>query len=560
MRRAALVLFLLAAAAAADDGLKAFRDELRGLERSELKFWREFQRDYNDALLTLIRPYEMADAKPNDAINYVLDFSGMRSLYERHALIEQAKAKAALTLAASGDPKALDELLDAVLDAAKRIDDVEKDLLDARPQQRGYRFDQRPAVERDGLAIRLEGLVQALAQCPGAAAFLAADGMKAATRKDGRRSIVRRVAVLDALGLCEDQAALAALAPFAGAPESSLRIAALEGLLRKGAGARTMIEPLLSDPVVPVRRALLQGIVKQAADDPGWIAPVLSAYRDAQGLVREDAIRALEALTKQRYGDSLAGWEEWFADYRGEIEEGKFRKDLVEVREVAPTPLAPTCTFYGVGTPSRGVIFVIEGSRRIYWPADLDVQRREYKETWHGRLKTWSDEFPSQQAVLLREFDRASAGFAGDLSFGLVGLYGPFVAESMCGPKLLHPDKRDLRNARRQLEKLPADGWCTPYEGLVEAARLAGMGPESDANFPEAHADTVYLWSSGDCGSGRYMSPDAALAAFVRFNRFRRLVVHAIRISDEGEPSETFMKGVAEATGGSYVWATKPPR
>ena len=55
------------------------------------------------------------------------------------------------------------------------------------------------------------------------------------------------------------------------------------------------------------------------------------------------------------------------------------------------------------------------------------------------------------------------------------------------------------------------------------------------------------------------MTPETVVAAFKRFNRFRRLVVHTIRICDEGEPSETLMKGIAEASGGTYLWAKRPP-
>jgi hypothetical protein len=79
-----------------------------------------------------------------------------------------------------------------------------------------------------------------------------------------------------------------------------------------------------------------------------------------------------------------------------------------------------------------------------------------------------------------------------------------------------------------------------------------------DADFPDARADTIFLWDSGGPEGGRYMTPESAVAAFKRFNRFRRLVVHAIRIGDEGEPSETLMKGLAEASGGVYLWAKKP--
>jgi hypothetical protein len=304
---------------------------------------------------------------------------------------------------------------------------------------------------------------------------------------------------------------------------------------------------------------LLQGIATAGAGDPGWIDPVLACHRDAEGLVRDDCVRALEALTNQRFGDAAAAWTEWFADYKAEILGGKFRKDAIEVREAQRAPSPVACTFYGVATPSRGILFVVEGSRRLFWPADLDVQLQRYKETWHSQRRTWEHKWPSHLTTLLRELDRMTASFPPDLSFAVLSPSAPCVLEPLGGPKLIHADKRDLRAVRHDLERLDGNEWCAPYEALVAAAQLAGMGPESDVDFPAARADTIYLWDSGGSAGGRYMTPVATVAAFRRFNRFRRLVVHTIRVCDEGPASEELLKGLAEATGGVYAWAKKPP-
>lgn len=557
-RIAATALLLLATAAAAADGLKVWKEEQRRLERAAQKLWQDFQRRYTDALLTLEKPRMDAAARPNDAINYVYDYSGLRNLYADYALIEEVKGKADLALAASGDPKALPELFDALMDVAKRIDEIEADHLDARVQQGGSWFDQRPGIERHGLAVRMDALLAALVRCPDATAFLGGEGLKAATKRDGRRSIVRRVAVLDALGLCAGDDAVSALAPYAAAPEASLRVAAAEALLKQGAAARAALEPLLADKSVPVRRALLEGIATAAAGDPGWIEPVLAAYGTSYGLLRDDCVRALEALTNQKFGDAKALWDDWFADYKAEIEGGKFKKDAIEVREAKRVPSPAACTFYGVPAPSVGVIFVFEGSRRLFWPADVDALKKQYKETWHRTRRAWEDNNPSQLATLLGEFDKTAAAFAPDLSFAALVIYAACVAEPLGGPKLMRAEKREIRSVRHDLERLPGDGWCAQYEGLLAAAALAGMPYGPDADFPDARADTIYLWDTGGPEGGRYMTPEAAVAAFTRFNRFRRLVVHAIRICDEGEPSETLMKGLAAATGGTYFWARKP--
>jgi len=554
----ALVLLLLAVRAPAADGLKPWKDEQRRLDRAAAKFWQDFQRRYTDALLTFEKPRNDAAANPNAALHYINDYTGLRNLYTDVALIEEERGKADLAFAASGDAKAMPELFGTLIDVAKRIDEIEADHLDARPQASGVWFDQRPGIERHALAVRMDALTRALAQCPGAVEFLGGEGMKSATRKDGKRSIVRRVAVLDALGLCAGDQAAAALVPYAGAPESSLRIAAVEALVKQGPVARESLAPLLSDPSVPVRRALLQGIATAGAGDPGWIEPVLAAYGYAGGVLRDDCVRALEALTNQKFGDAKAAWTEWFEDYKAEIAGGKFKRDAIEVREAKREPSPVSCTFYGIPTPSLGVVFLFEGSRRIFWPADVDVLLKKYREVWHRTRREWEDANPSQLATLLGEFDKTSASFAPELSFAAVVLCANCGVQPLGPAKLAHPEKRDLKEVRHDIERLPGDGWCAQYEGILAAAALAGMPAGTDADFPEARADTIYLWDGGGPSGGRYMTPESAVAAFQRFNRFRRLVVHTIRICDEGEPSDAVMKGLAAASGGTYFWAKKP--
>lgn len=555
LRTAALALLGLAGTAVAD--VKSWKDEIRQLERAQQKFWQEFQKRYIEALLAWEKPAVEASARPNDAVNYVLDYAGLRALYSDYARIEEGKGKADLALAASGDAKALPELYDALMDVAKRIDELDAEVFSARPQQ-GSTFDQRPGVERNGIELRLDALERAVAQCPGAAAFLAGEGMKNAVKRDAKRSIVRRVAVLDALGHCAGEEAVSGLTPYAAATESSLRIAAMEALLRHGPAARPALEPLLADPSAAVRRALLEGIARSGSLDPAWIAPVLAAYRTAVGVVRADCVRALEALSNQRFGDAEAAWEEWFTDYKGEIEGGKFKKDAIEVREATPQPSAPTCAFYGIPTNGLRVVFVIEGSRRLHWPGDVEVLLKKYKETWHQTRRAWEESNASQLATLLMEFDRTTATFAPDLLFGTIAIAGGFDAKPLGGAKLVRPEKREIRDVRHDLERLPGDGWCAQYEGLLQAASFLGMGPKDGADIPDAQGGVIFLWDTGAPQGGRFMTPESAVAAFRRFNRFRRLVVNTVRICDEGEPAETLMKGLAEATGGTYYWARKP--
>ena len=153
--------------------------------------------------------------------------------------------------------------------------------------------------------------------------------------------------------------------------------------------------------------------------------------------------------------------------------------------------------------------------------------------------------------MLLREFRKATTGFPKEFGWGMVTLHGPFTFKAIGEKKLLKPTTRDLRAGVKLIEKAPTRGWCSPLEGLRTGAGLGGKQNET--------LDTIVLWATGDPSGGRYMTADSAALAWAHHNRFRRLRVHCIRISNRKEQAEIFMKKVAKSSGGTYVWANKPP-
>jgi hypothetical protein len=542
------------------DALKAYKAELKRLDTAEKKFWRAFQGRFSQALITFRQELELADAKPDEHKEATYDYTDFRSLYGDFAAIQEAIGQADLALAESGHAKAAGTLLKELFKLIKVADKLEQELAEARPKARYYVFDQRMGVQRHGLGVRQPMLIQALAKCPDAAATLVSQGFKKAEKGDGKRSVSCRVAIMDALALTKDDKARALLEPRLKERLSSLRIAAVEALLGFGPEAREVLEPLLQDESAIVQRALIREIRFRCAKDPGWIPPVLQLFRASTGLVRDEALRTLEALTNQRFGYALDAWTDWFEEYRKEIESGEFRSDQVEVQEVERVPLPAAISFYGVRTPSRGVIFVLEGSQHSWMPSDWEYQRTKFRDLWRGTRTQWQKECPSHQEILLREFDTTLGAFPEEARFGVVALQAIFGWELAGEKRLLKPTTRGAKEARKLIERLPGRGWCSQFQGIRLAAALGGLDPDSATHsFKEPAADTIFLWDSGDPSGGRYMDPDAVIAAFKRFNRFRRLVVHTLRICNEKEPSEALMKGFAEASGGRYVWLRKPP-
>ena len=330
MRLGLVILLCVASARAAPDATRAWKSECRRLAGHEKKFWRSYQERFNQGRLLMDAEVDKAWAKPNQYPEATYDYSEFSKLYADFDVLQKALGEADLQYANSGNPKALSDLFKELLSVVKETDALEKKLLDAKPKMSVRMFHQQPGIQRQGLEVRRNALVAAVAKCPGASDFLAGDGLKRATSGDGLRSVGRRVAVLDALALCGGPEAQAALEPWLQAKQTSLRVAAVEGLARWGASARAALAPLLSDPSSIVRRALLQEILRDGGKDPGWTGPLVGAYPQARGVERALFVRALAALTKQPFGYAPDKWKEWFEEYRKEIEGGKFDRENID--------------------------------------------------------------------------------------------------------------------------------------------------------------------------------------------------------------------------------------
>ncbi len=431
MRRGLVILLCVASAGAETDATKAWKHECRWVAGQEKKFWRNYQERFNQGRLLMAAEIDKALAQPDLHKEATYDYSEFNKLYEDYDLLQNALAEADLAYASSGSDKALPDLFKELLSVVKEIDGLEKKLLNAKPKMAVRVFHQQNGIRRQGLEVRRNGLVAALAKCPGALPFLAGDGLKRATTSDGRRSVGRRVAVLDALALFGGPAAQKALEPWLAAKQTSLRIAAVEGLVRLGPAARPAVAPSLGDACPIVRRALLQEVLRHGGKDPGWIGPLVEALPKSKGVERTLCVQALTALTKQPFGHAPDKWKEWFEEYRKEIEGGNFDKDNIEIQEVKPAPPADTATFYGIETQSKGFLLIIEGSGRLAVPADWEVQRTKFRTKWPGLRNKWEKENPSHQAVLERELVKTLEACPEDTRFGLIGLYGAWAIDTL---------------------------------------------------------------------------------------------------------------------------------
>jgi hypothetical protein len=145
-------------------------------------------------------------------------------------------------------------------------------------------------------------------------------------------------------------------------------------------------------------------------------------------------------------------------------------------------------------------------------------------------------------------------------AFGLFAGRGVCEALEFEKGSMVRSSAAAATDASKFVEGLGFAGWCGPYESLCEAMRVAGLDPSPGADdFHEMRADTVFLLQSGAPSGGRFVAADPVVEAFLRLNRFRRLAVYSIRIGSEPDEAEETMRRIADGSGGSYRWQSKPP-
>ncbi|MCE9636990.1 MAG: HEAT repeat domain-containing protein [Planctomycetes bacterium] len=553
--------------AAAEDTEKGFRAALAESGKREKAYFEAFDRRFQAGLATWLAARRKAnEVSPNDRESDAL--KDWRALYSDLEAVQRDVGAAGSAYASAAGAAAYAGLLDEVQRITTQEVVLDREILTAEPRILGRICDQEPAFRRHALAERRRVVIEALATVPGAATRLATDGLADAAKRDGKSSVAHRVAILDALGRCGDPKSLLAVLALTTSRSSALRIAAIDAALPLGMEAQPELVPLLRDSHSNVVRALLAGIRTRAADDIRWIVPVVELHAAAKGQTRADAHAALGALTGHRGPDAPETWKAWLEKHRTELAAGKLDRTPT-AGETSDAPPARG-TFYGFGTQSQGVVFVLDWSVPMTFPSDVVLARTRESVDWFGMDKSWEKDCPSNRMTVIREVGRFLAAMPADSRFGLTMLtdgskedYPNLQKDVTVGiGGLVPPTANAVRDACDRMEKrLP--GWSRyhdPLSGLMIAMALAGVPPEDDADLKPPVADTVFLVAPGGKEGGRYVLPEMDVAAFARLNRFRRLVVKSVRIGYAGRSAELLMKGFADVSGGSYVRPMQAPK
>jgi Mg-chelatase subunit ChlD len=194
-------------------------------------------------------------------------------------------------------------------------------------------------------------------------------------------------------------------------------------------------------------------------------------------------------------------------------------------------------TFYGITTHSQRVLFVLDFSGSMNFPASEGESAKKKID------------------VLREEFRRATTGLPDGSSFGVVG----FSADVRVWKK--EPAKREAKTAADAVKWVDGQevvGGTNIYDALERAFQLASSkDPKGEPVF-----DTMYFMTDGTPSVGKITNTEQIRAEVRRWNLSKRVRMHVIGMGGHhkpkpGEPKsdidERFLRQLAEDNGGQCV-------
>ncbi len=545
----------------------AYQASLQKAASAEAAFFRDASRRLREAYDVYKKQWEDWYGKPDAPPDIFYDLSGYKKLYAEAHDIGKSQGDAAIALAQASDcadtAKLLWKQLASVLDRLAR---AEKDLREARVMFDDYHIDQQITLRRTGLEPHFRGLVEAIGRLSDgqAQAFLAGKAWDEACQGDKKNGdLRRRMALEEAFGRSASDAAFSFLKARMSEQSMLLRSVALEGIGgSKEKRAREVLDAAIAaatdEKAFSIRVAAMRII--EAMKAPASVGPLIEVLRTevegrGGGILCGHIIRILKDLTGKDYGVSWENWKGWFEKHREEVEKGLKPKD----GDADPGPGAgkheKTISFYDIPTFSKGIIIIIDASDTLVIPADLDISKKHSIFYWLEASKKKLDQYKSQMDVLKEEASKAIESMDDHTFFNVILLHKDNRIEA-AWPAVMPATAENKKKALKMFMDTRPGGWAPQFEGLLEAFRIAGMDPYA-SEFDVPAADTFYLLTDGGICGGRYMTPASIIDAVKRINRFRNATIHTIQIADLGMDAVDLLRGLAEATGGSYVWRKK---
>ncbi len=379
---------------------------------------------------------------------------------------------------------------------------------------------------------------------------------------------VRR-ATAEALGSYPGEASAAALVTLSTDSEVPVRTMAADSLGR--IEAKEAVEALiavLADEQWQVQSAAAQalGILRDARA----IGPLIElAAQD--GRIKDDATKALTAITNMKFGLDADSWSRWWA----RSEEGykvppsakekarKSRRSLGAPAKSANEPPRPKAEYktrtryYGIPTPSERILFLLDVSRSMKDEVEIASPERLANRELSSGVK---------MEIAKSELVQTINNYEGRIRLNIIAYHTEVdfwkkkLTEMTEGNKrsaIGYIQKQKPRGVRQNNNRRSArggtsmeEGRTNTYDALKAALRVSGTGTY-DKHYDTA-VDTIFLLSDGMPTAGELTKPTDILEEMQRLNKLRRVVIHTINFGKDPAGGR-FLEALALQNGGKYV-------
>ncbi|MHC4473369.1 MAG: vWA domain-containing protein, partial [Planctomycetota bacterium] len=222
-----------------------------------------------------------------------------------------------------------------------------------------------------------------------------------------------------------------------------------------------------------------------------------------------------------------------------------------------PEAPAKGLALFGIPVTSERVVVLIDASSILVRPADIELSKEKTWREWRSIAEKDRD-YVTQFDLLRSAVRDLVRALPASSRFNLLALNSSSTITPFWPKGTATANESVKRRADAFLDEVLVGGWAPQIAGIWEAYRIAGCGPWVTKTPDAPEVEEIFLLGNGVPRGGAFLYAPAIIDEVERRHRFRRITIHTVRVGDRDEPAEELMKGIAEVTGGRYVWKKKP--
>jgi HEAT repeat protein len=336
-----------------------------------------------------------------------------------------------------------------------------------------------------------------------------------------------RSAAIQALGAIGDEKAVKPLIDLLRENDFSTTVGVLAALGE--IGTKECVEALvqhLQNGDLRIKAAAANALFQ--ARTPDVIEPLIDVLPKTSGWLNKEINAMLEGMTGE---ERNAGWLAWWRKKKPAFKM-QFEEDNLLRR------LSRTAYYYGIDITSDNILFVVDVSGSMGWPATAETDDAARKQTL-VRIEVLKAEL--SRAIGLKDGE----GIRSEVQFNIVTFCDSVNAWK---DELIPASPANKKAALKFVDDLREGGGTAVCDALDKAFDLA-LGKRPGANV-EPKIDTIFFLTDGVPYNGRQLDPDRILAEVQKMNIGGKVRIHAI---GTGECDTSFLRRLAGQNGGRFV-------